>query len=99
MCDRRVFDGKFARVRLPRPMKLGRNSGASVFPSFSFMKSIQFWIEEFSKKPFGYMDILGSKGEEAGSFKGKDLIIFGYVRKCYESLYKGGKSSAPTQQI
>ena len=45
------------------------------------------------------MDILGSKGEEAGSFKGKDLIIFGYVRKCYESLYKGGKSSAPTQQI
>lgn len=29
--------------------------------------------------PFGYMKIWGLKGEEAGSFKGRDLTIFGYV--------------------
>lgn len=66
------------RVRMARLRKSGSSSGSSVFSSLSFMKLIQFWIEELSEKPFVYVEIFGSKGEEASEVG----IGYVHVRLC-----------------
>lgn len=95
---------KSAYGRMPGWMKLGSNSGSSLFPSLSFMKSIQFWIVELSRKYLGIWKLWDQREKKLEVSEGRDLIIFGFVHSVTvmsHSLILCGISSAPPtpQQI